>query len=202
MQVSQLGKILIEPEEPETQQKSPKNIRCPVNACCQSPNHHERRKCDHKHGGRIPSKGFPDPPVNLELQGRHHAQDQERCRRGVRSLQNAVYQDRPVIDGHHFKEQVTKYYQNIVKPQKYNIPIDPEKASPFDQLDCSKSRKTQANCDWDKPEPIRNRVQGQVDSGKIMKPQIEGRKANLSSIWSDRLHVNSRDQERPQHESS
>ena len=202
MQVSQLGKKLIGPEEPEAQQNSPDNIRCPVDTCYQSPAHHKHRKCDHKHSGRLPDKRFLDPPVNLELQGRHHAQDQKRCRRGVRSLQNAVYKDRPVIDGHHFKEQITKYYQNIVKPQKYNVPIDPEKASPFDQLDRSKCRKTRANDDRDKPEPIRDRVQSQVDSGKIMKPQIEGRKANLSSIWSDRLHVNSRDQERPQHESS
>ena len=158
MRISQLGKILIEPEEPKAQQYSPDNICCPMNTCCQSPDHHEHRKCDHKRGGHIPSKRFLDPSVNLELQGRHHTKNQKCCRRGVRSLQNAVYQDRPVIDGHHFKEQVTKYYQNIVNPQEYNIRIDPEKTSPFDQLDRSESRKTQANCDWDKPEPICNRV--------------------------------------------
>ena len=109
-------------------------------------------------------------------------------------------QDRPVVDRDHLKNQVTKDHQNVIQPQKNDVRIDPEQASPPDELKDADDSKAHADGNGDKSQPIRNRVYGHMYARKMMKPKVERRKADLCSVRANCLHVNAPDQRRPQQE--
>lgn len=110
----------------------------------------------------------------------------------------SFYQDRPVVNRYHLKEQVSKYDQNIVNAQQDDIRIDPQKALPPDQLHKSQHTKAQTDKDRYKSEPVRDRINRHMYTGQLMNPHIESGKTYPCSILPNRLHINALDHDSPQ----
>ena len=100
----------------------------------QSADNHKSREQAGKNACGGPDPDAADPARQLEFQRRHHAEHQQRGGRRIGRLHHPVDGDRPVIDGHHFKEQVARDDQDIVKAQQQNVCVHPQQASAPDPL--------------------------------------------------------------------
>ena len=164
----------------------------------QPPDDQKRRKQSCKSTDSSSDCGAFASPVNLQLQRWHDAQHQQRCGGGIRGLQPTLDPNRTVVDGNSLEKQIAENDEGVITPQQKDIRIDlPQVFSP-EELDQAESAKAEADADRYKAEPIGYRVKVHVYAGQTVKPQVERRKADFSSVWSCFLYVDQQDQNRPQ----
>ena len=75
---------------------------------------------------------------------------------------------------------------------------NPDEALPPDKLKDADDSKAQADGNGNESQPICDRVCSHMYACQLMKPKVEGRKADLCPVWARRLYVNTPNQCRPQ----
>jgi len=114
------------------QERAADDIAQPMHARDQSFDHHESRESKNDRDEATAQSSIFDTVTQLHSGCRHHAQSKHRRRGRIGHLQNAVDQNRTVIDDKHLKKDVCNHHDNVKPAKNQKTAINPKKTSPVD----------------------------------------------------------------------
>ena len=167
------------------QQASADDVTDPVDTGEDPPHHQQSGEPPDRPGSEAKESPVADAAAQLHPGRGQDAHGQQGGGGGVGGLQPSLDQHRAVVDGEKLEKQEAAHDHPVKSAQEQQISIDFPKLLPPDPLGKAQKAEGPTDTDGHQPQPVRQGVQGKMDTRPIMEGPIEKGQAHTAAHGPD-----------------